>query len=298
MRQYITKGKIMAIQKITGSEMREKIHSIADAKPGENNKILDEISDFGKGLINNLNAVDKTIYEISEDYDDCIKQLDNEEHAYDAAIKTQQNVDNEIVYIERRIEELEKKMENGEELTENESNELRNLYLLYSDRQYQSESLGKGINSMQNTLGVTSRKIGDYNATLQDAISSMNGYKDAGQEMINASETYGNAVDCEVIMERNETTWWDFFGLSDNDTNTLKYKYLSSAGYTEIAEDIQVYYSQTEGFLSEYDMLKNKGGNQMSGEDNHAKCKAFSYGKTLTVASDMIKNRASNIKKG
>lgn len=284
----------MSISNVNRSEVKKEIDAIYQAKSAiGRNEVLNGISDMAKELINNLNSMDESVYNISEEYDDLADEISSMQVKYNEAVDEEKELTITLDGINKRIEEIEKKLFAGEELTQEEKDELRHLYQQRKYRQYDSDTNDGVLSNLSNKLTGSQSRLADDFATLRNIVGKMDGYKEAGDEITKAAETYGNAVNCKTIMERNETTWWDFFGWSEGNGNTLTDKYLANENLIETSDDSGVFYSETaHKFVAEYDVLIAKGGNQIQGESNHAKTKAFSYGTTIETASEIIKDKA------
>lgn len=286
----------MAIQKITANDIKTQIHHIIESKGGERKdriEALDEISNIGKNLINNLNDGNKVIYEIDEEIDDITEQYNamlNDIKNYESEIL---DAEDEIEAVTAQIEELESK--DPAELTEDEREELSVLYQYLDEQTARSDDANRNIGEAENGIEGLSAKRGSYVAELTDTIDAMDEYTEAGKEIKNSATSVGRDMDVEKALERNETSWWNasesmisFFDLGKSKTE----KYLERTGYKEMDDGMTYYDGVDNEYVAKYDVIEAKGGNQIGGKLRKATAKTYSYGDTIEFASGEIKKKA------
>ena len=299
----------MAIQKITANDIKTQIHHIIESKGGKRKgriEALDEISNIGKNLINNLNDGNKVIYEIDEEIDDITEQYNamlNDIENYDSE---RLDAEDEIEAVTAQIEELESK--DPAELTEDEREELSVLYQYLDEQTARSDDANKNIGEAENGIEGLSAKRGSYVAELTDTIDAMDEYTEAGKELKNSATSVGRGgMDVEKALERNESSWWvnaDKYGgifggvaigvavAGGNKTE----KYLERTGYEEMDNGMTYYDGIDNEYVAKYDVIEAKGGNQIGEKLRKATAKTYSYGDTIEFASGDIKKKAEDTK--
>lgn len=287
----------MAIQKITANDIKTQIHHIIESKGGKRKdriEALDEISNIGKNLINNLNDGNKVIYEIDEEIDDITEQYNamlNDIENYESEIL---DAEDEIEAVTAQIEELESK--DPAELTEDEREELSVLYQYLDEQTARSDDANRNIGEAENGIEGLSAKRGSYVAELTDTIDAMDEYTEAGKELKNSATSVGRGgMDVEKALERNETGWWNFFSVDINQ-KTQAEKYLERTGYEEMDDGMTYYDDIDNEYVAKYDVIEAKGGNQIGGKLRKATAKTYSYGDTIEFASGDIKKKAEDTK--
>lgn len=285
----------MAIQKITANDIKTQIHHIIESKGGKRKdriEALDEISNIGKNLINNLNDGNKVIYEIDEEIDDITEQYNamlNDIENYESEIL---DAEDEIEAVTAQIEELESK--DPAELTEDEREELSVLYQYLDEQTARSDDANRNIGEAENGIEGLSAKRGSYVAELTDTIDAMDDYTEAGKELKNSATSVGRDMDVEKALERNETSWWlgveRIWRSSGNEGKADNY--IQRVGYTEKDDGMTYYDGVDNEYVAKYDVIEAKGGNQIGGKLRKATAKTYSYGDTIEFASGDIKKKA------
>ena len=245
-------------------------------------------------MINNLNDGNKVIYEIDEEIDDITEQYNamlNDIENYESEIL---DAEDEIEAVTAQIEELESK--DPAELTEDEREELSVLYQYLDEQTVRSDDANKNIGEAENGIEGLSAKRGSYVAELTDTIDAMDEYTEAGKELKNSATSVGRGgMDVEKAMERNETSWWNFFSVDINQ-KTQAEKYLERTGYEEMDDGMTYYDGIDNEYVAKYDVIEAKGGNQIGGKLRKATAKTYSYGDTIEFASGDIKKKAEDTK--
>ena len=281
----------MAIQKITANDIKTQIHHIIESKGGKRKdriEALDEISNIGKNLINNLNDGNKVIYEIDEEIDDITEQYNAMLNDIENYESERLNAEDEIEAVTAQIEELESK--DPAELTDEDREDLSRLYQYLDEQTAISDDANRNIGEAKNGIEGLFAKRGSYVAELTDTIDAMDEYTEAGKELKNSATSVGKDMDVEKALERNETGWWNFFSV-DKKQKTQAEKYLQRTGYDEM--DGGIYYDDIDNeYVAKYDVIESKGGNQIGGKLRKATAKTYSYGDTIEFASGDIKKKA------
>lgn len=356
----------MSIENVNGKDIESKLHNIFmnhDTTRSGKMETLNEISELGKELLADLNTMDSNIYEISEDCDNAFEEAVKKKQEVEDAKDEQDEYYMEILKIDEEIAAFEDRLNNGEELSESEQKRLDDLYTKRGNLQYNADSMNSKLSNLNYDMSSAMGKVGNYNNLLNGIISKMPGYKEAGEKIKDSANEYGKKnMNCEKAMERNETSWWNFFsvkggvhaevgavvgagagyiggaaagaaigaacgtvfpGLGNiigaaigcvaglilgavgggfggaaigSNSKTQMEKYTEQAGLTEVA-DQTFYDEETHEFITEYDALEAKGGNQIQGKLRKATAKVYSVGKTISSSSDVVKNKAEDQKK-
>ena len=283
------------MENINGNEMNTKIHAIFSKHDNTRTGRIDtlnEICELGKEIIESLNTMDKNVSEIEDDFENCLEDFEQMQKDLDSDIAESNKMTANLQELNPRIEKLEAKIANGETLTEEESEELRTLYAARGDIQEDSQTLNNSIKTLSGNLSTSFGKISNYQNVINDVMEKIDGYAEAGQVIKEASKKYGRNINSERVMERNETSWWNFLSLKAGQKTQMD-RYTEEEGLTEISH--QVFYSKDSGFVPEYDAIENKGGNQVGGGLRKATVKTFSYGDTIESASKIVQRKAAEL---
>ena len=288
----------MAINKVNAAEIRQKIRQIVNSQDYDRTgriEILAKIGDLGKDLINDLNEIDSTIYELTEDFDFDAQEYDAKIQELEDIQEDAQEANLNIEVVNTRINEL---LEKGEEnLTETERRELAELYLLQEDFLYKSDSIDNQVDPLQNEIYTLSRKKENINAQLREISSAMQGYKEAGAVIKDSAEEHGRpnvAKNSKDVMERNEGGWFVGLFKKGGKTNNKTERYAETRGLNDnINGDSLTYYdSEKHEYIAEWDIIDKKGGNEPEGALRRRTLRAASYGQTIQTASDSVKAKA------
>lgn len=284
----------MAVNNVNANEVASEIRNIV--KDNKKKKdVLNKIAELGENVLNNLNSMDKTVYEIVDDYEACYNEFQEAQEKFEQAETDYNNISGNIDGTNERIAELEEKMNNGE-LTADEKEELKNLYNMLNALNSDSQNSNKLLGTLQSTILNNGNKLQTYNGQLDNIVSQMQDYSEAGTVIKDSANKYGKKnMNCEQAMERNETSWWNFFS-GKTDGKTQLDRYTNKAGLTEITN--QTFYDdESHEFITEYEVLDKKGKNQIRGKKRQGTAKVYSYGKTIESASKILKGKADAVKK-
>ena len=207
---------------------------------------------------------------------------------------------NNIADLDSRIEDLQSK--DPESLTKEEEEELANLYSEKENSTRESNFFENKINNVQIKLDSIIETNDNRNAKIQEIASVMEDYKEAGDVIKESAEKYGRPVvakNAKNVMLRNETMWGDSANVLGQFSGKKLNKYLNTAGYeTNVGGDRLTYYDNIDHeFIAEFDILEKKGENQVGGELRKQTVRTFSYGQTISTASDEIKKKADGVDK-
>ncbi|MCQ2743635.1 MAG: hypothetical protein MJ230_02405 [bacterium] len=283
----------MAVNNVNANEVASEIRTIfKDNKKKKD--VLNKIAELGENVLNNLNSMDKTVYEIVEDYEVCYNEFQEAQEKLEQAETDYNDISGNIDGTNERIAELEEKMNNGE-LTADEKEELKNLYNMLNALNSDSQNSNKLLGTLQSTIYSNGNKLQTYNGQLDNIVSQMQDYSEAGTVIKDSANKYGKKnMKCERAMERNETSWWNFFNIK-TDGKTQLDRYTNKAGLTEITN--QTFYDdESHEFITEYEALEKKGKNQIGGKKRKGTAKVYSYGKTIESASKILKMKADAVK--
>ena len=213
---------------------------------------------------------------------------------------------------------MEEKFDGKDELTEEDMEEMGELYDSYDELfslQSDTSVLNKNINNINDKLTDSFYKIDGYNDTLDDTAELMEGYQKAGEEIKNSANKYGKKnMNCERAMERNEKNWLgnafsivhDPVGSATGESltpetmiisnqKTQMDSYTDRKGLDEVSNQT-FYNSSSHEFVSEFDAMDDKGGNEIEGKLRRATAKVYSRGKTSSDSSNIVKKKTEDIR--
>lgn len=333
----------MSVSKVNPQEISNQILEIFRKNSNTRSGRMDtlgQISELAKGIINNLNNIDDSVYEITdeledfnEEYELLMNEIESTNFEIEKNSKSSTALDSEIL-------DLEQKEKEGT-ITEVEAERLNYLRAELQSVVEKSSSLSGNLDKLTSSSSSIASKMSNYSEKLEDITSSMADYKEAGTEIKESANKYGKKnMNVEKAMERNESSWWGnaakyggiaaiggaglatggyFIAAPVASTIAIPgavvglgtgiglgtlfgqgkqmQKYLDKAGYTEVGDNSQVFYDAVNhDYIAEYDVLEQKGGNQIGGKMRKATAKTFSYGKTIEVASLDIEQKAEQAK--
>lgn len=219
----------MSTLKINSAEISNQILSIfrtnSNTRSGRMNT-LDQIAELAKGIIDNLNNIDDTVYEITEELDGFNEEYGSLMFEIEKANSEIENYSNSSSALDSEILSLEDKEKDGT-ITEDESERLNSLRAEQQTYQEKSNTINKKLGKLTNSSDSISSKISDYTEELDDISSTMEEYQKAGTVIKESANKYGKKnMNCEKAMERNESSWWG---------NAAKYGGIAAIGGAAVA---------------------------------------------------------------
>ena len=357
----------MSVDGVNGKQIKADLHSIAKehgvSRRKERIETLEAIAEKGKELLDDLSAMDKTVYDVVDEMDDLMDELEDLEAKQAAAQAKIEVTNKKLGTANERLAVLDEKAQTEDGLTEAEQEEYNRLRASIKDYKYEAKTHNATLGDLAGNVKSLNGKMSDTLYKTNGIAEKMEDYSDAGNEIKASAKKYGRDIDCEKVMERNETSWWNIFsrkgngdgkqvqgaaegaiagaavigvtgqavgtliagtkigaalgscfgpvgcaigiaagviaggtvGLLKSKGETQMDKFLDKMDMEEIAD--QTFQDSVDHkFMSEYEAIEAKGGNQVGGKLRKATVKVFSYGKSISAASDKVKSDVDKVK--
>jgi len=297
----------MAIQKITGEDIKSQIHAVFKEQGGSRKgrkATMEKVAQIAEEVLSNLNAANQVVYEIEDNLDAFIEDLNKNNEEMENYTATIDENEIEIDTWNDEIAELEAKREDGT-INEEEEELLEELYANVEGATEENTEINGKITTLQSTVdGIRNQFVTSSNE-VQEVVDAMEGYQDAGTEIRDAAKTYGNkdADNMDKRIDRNKESWWNW-GKKVGDQDKFK-DYLNRANLTQDIDgdggvDLDNAYFDTvdNTFVSEYDVVTKRNGNKLKGTKfTKNTFKAYSYGQTIEEAVPKVQAKAEEVKK-
>ncbi|MBR2430758.1 hypothetical protein IKB17_04790 [bacterium] len=296
----------MAIQKITGEDIKTQIHAVFKEQGGSRKgrkATMEKVAQIAEEVLSNLNAANQVVYEIEDNLDAFIDDLNKNNEEMENYTATIDENENEIDTWNDEIAELEAKREDGT-IDESEEELLEELYANVEGATEENTEINGKITTLQSTVeGIRNQFVTSSNE-VQEVVDAMEGYQDAGAEIRDAAETYGNkdADNMDKRIDRNKESWWRWIGIGRGDNCDKFNDYIARANLTQDIDgddDLKNAYFDTvdNTFVSEYDVVTKRNGNKLKGTKfTKNTFKAYSYGQTIEEAAPIVKDKAEKVK--
>ena len=311
----------MGLGNVNGADMKSKINEIVKAGDTTSRSgridILKKISDLGKALLDDINVQDETLVEIEQSYDDIIDEIEELNAEMDAGSKKIDGMAGNVEDINKELAEFNVRLEAGEELSEDELARYRELFQQQNRISYEMNYENKNQKKLQKGQSDYNNKLGQYSEIINNIQETMGGYAEAGDAVRQASHDYGRPHMADNLenksgggnaLKRNESCWgsgvWDVLTLGitaacrESNGGNKTEQAVADAGLSGMGDgadgtDMTYHDNENGGYHAEYDVMQYGIG----GELRDLTAKTWSYGKTVTTASNDMEKRADAFEK-